>query len=182
MLIDYRLKDKPGYRPIQVIKDYGNLPQVECFAGKMNQVFMNILSNAIDALEELMGNQQSFSHSLSPMIRIHTEVVGGDRIAVRIADNGPGISDVVQKRVFDPFFTTKPAGKGTGLGMSISHQIVVEKHGGSLYCISCPGNGAEFVIEIPIQQVKLSDPSWWHSKDLCQNSIDSQASPLLAQF
>ena len=180
MMIDHRLKSKPGYPNIQVIKEYGNLPLVECFAGKMNQVFMNILSNAIDALEELMGNTQSFACSLAPMIRIQTEVVGGDRIAIRIADNGPGISEAVQKRLFDPFFTTKPAGKGTGLGMSISHQIVVEKHGGSLYCISSLGKGAEFIIEIPIQQVNLSDSSWWESPDLSQNSMQNQVYPLIA--
>lgn len=182
MLIDHRLKAKPSYPAIQVIKDYGNLPPVECFAGKMNQVFMNVLSNAIDALEELMANAQNFDHNLSPIIRIHTEVVGGDRIAIRIRDNGPGISETVQKRVFDPFFTTKPAGKGTGLGMSISHQIVVEKHGGSLYCISCPGNGAEFVIEIPIQQENLSDPSWWESPDISETSVQSQESSLIAKI
>ncbi|MBD2357845.1 response regulator [Tolypothrix sp. FACHB-123] len=182
MLIDHRLKAKPGYPAIQLIKDYGNLPAVECFAGKMNQVFMNVLSNAIDALEELMGNEQSFENSISPIIRIHTEVVASDRIMIRIADNGPGITEIVQKRVFDPFFTTKPAGKGTGLGMSISHQIVVEKHGGSLYCVSCPGNGAEFVIEIPIKQENLPDPSWWESPDLSEKSMEDQASPLIAQI
>ncbi|BAY63956.1 response regulator receiver sensor signal transduction histidine kinase [Calothrix brevissima NIES-22] len=182
MLIDHRLKAKPGYPTIQVIKDYGNLPPVECFAGKMNQVFMNVLSNAIDALEELMANAQNFDHKLSPIIRIHTEVVGGDRIAIRITDNGPGISEAVQKRVFDPFFTTKPAGKGTGLGMSISHQIVVEKHGGSLYCISCPGNGAEFVIEIPIRQENFSEPSWWESPDILETSVQNSESSLIAQI
>ncbi|WP_086767600.1 response regulator [Nostoc sp. 106C] len=182
MMIDHRLKAKPGYRAIQVIKEYGNLPPVECFAGKMNQVFMNVLSNAIDALEELMGNTETFGSSLSPIIRIHTEIIGSDRIAIRIADNGPGITAAVQKRLFDPFFTTKPAGKGTGLGMSISHQIVVEKHNGSLYCISNPGKGAEFVIEIPIHQKNLSASIWCESLDLSQNSIQSQASPFIAQI
>ncbi|MDZ7962985.1 MAG: response regulator [Aulosira sp. DedQUE10] len=155
MIIDHRLKEKAGCPAIQVIKEYGNLPRVECFAGKMNQVFLNVLSNAIDALEEFMENEHCFRCTRSPMIRIQTEVLEGDRIAIRIADNGLGIAEAVQKRLFDPFFTTKPAGKGTGLGMSISHQIVVEKHGGSLYCISSPGKGAEFVIEIPIQQVNF---------------------------
>ncbi len=179
MIIDHRLKAKPDYPAIQVIKEYGNLPPVECFAGKMNQVFMNVLSNAIDALEEFMGNEHG-NFTRSPMIRIHTEVVGSDRILIRIADNGPGISEAVQKRVFDPFFTTKPAGKGTGLGMSISHQIVVEKHGGSFYCISSPGKGAEFVIEIPTQQATWSAPNWSDYPDLSTNFIQSQASPLIA--
>ncbi len=124
------------------------------------------------------------------MIRIHTEVVGGDaygnpfgeRIAIRIVDNGPGITEIVQKRLFDPFFTTKPAGKGTGLGMSISHQIVVEKHGGSLYCISKPGKGAEFVIEIPIQQTNFSESHCWYSPDSSQNCIHSQAFPLIGKL
>jgi signal transduction histidine kinase len=180
MMIEHRLKAKLGYPNIQVIKDYGKLPLVECFAGKMNQVFMNIFTNAIDALEELMGNEHN-SCSLSPMIRIQTEVVKGDRIAIRIYDNGPGITQAVQKRLFDPFFTTKPAGKGTGLGMSISYQIVVEKHGGSLYCISNPGQGAEFVIEIPIHQ-NLSDSDWWHSSDSSQNCIHNQASPVMGRI
>ncbi|MDZ8054525.1 MAG: response regulator [Aulosira sp. ZfuVER01] len=189
MIIDHRLKAKPGYPDIQVIKDYGNLPLVECCVGKMNQVFMNILSNAIEALEEMMADERS-SFTISPMIQIHTQVVGGDaygnpfgeRIAIRIADNGPGITETVQKRLFDPFFTTKPAGKGTGLGMSISHQIVVEKHNGSLYCISSPGKGAEFVIEIPIRQVNLSGPSCCEFPDSSQNCIHSQPSPLIGKI
>lgn len=88
-----------------------------------------------------------------------------------------GIPKEVQKRVFDPFFTTKPAGKGTGLGMSISHQIVTEKHGGSLSCISSPGKGAEFIIEIPIQLIKLSNTNWWQSQDVPTNSMQNQSFP-----
>jgi signal transduction histidine kinase len=153
MMIDYRLKARPGYPGIEVIKEYGKLPLIECFAGQMNQVFMNIFSNAIDALEELILAGHCYP-VLSPIIRIQTELKGNNRVVIRIADNGVGIKEAVQKRLFDPFFTTKPTGKGTGLGMSISHQIVTEKHGGSLCCISIPGEGAEFVIEIPIQQLK----------------------------
>jgi signal transduction histidine kinase len=157
------------YRPpIEVIKEYGDLPPVECYAGQLNQVFMNILSNAIDAIEDgieqLELNAQTRSKqrdvatcSISEMpsdhrIRIRTETLNGDRIVVRIADNGPGMPEMVKRRIFDPFYTTKPVGKGTGMGMSISYQIVTEKHGGSLKCFSAPGQGAEFVIEIPIQQ------------------------------
>ncbi|MGB3204550.1 MAG: ATP-binding protein, partial [Crinalium sp.] len=88
-------------------------------------------------------------------IAIRTEVVGSDRVAIRISDNGAGMPETVRTRLFDPFFTTKPVGKGTGLGMSISYQIVTEKHGGSLQCISAPGEGTEFIIEIPIQQPDL---------------------------
>jgi signal transduction histidine kinase len=153
MILRSRLERTADYAAIQVIKEYGKLPKVECYPGKMNQVFLNVLSNAIDALTEVIEGHHC--SALSPMIRISTEVREGDRIAIKIADNGPGIPENIQKRVFDPFFTTKLAGKGTGLGMSISHQIVTELHSGSLQCISNPGKGAEFVIEIPIQQQQV---------------------------
>ncbi|WP_390692429.1 hybrid sensor histidine kinase/response regulator [Aetokthonos hydrillicola] len=154
MLFGSHLKSKPNKPAIQVVKEYGDLPKVECYAGKMNQVFMNILSNAIDALTEAMEkNHPDCIHS--PMIRIKTEVLLRDQISIRISDNGVGIPENFQKRVFDPFFTTKPAGKGTGLGMSISHQIVTELHHGSLQCVSKPGKGTEFVIEIPIQPLQV---------------------------
>lgn len=149
MILQNRLKTRPDYPAIQVFKEYGDLPSVECYAGKMNQVFMNILCNAIDALEKAIDDTNS--STLLPTIWIRTEVMRDDRIAIRIADNGSGMPKEVQQRVFDPFFTTKPTGKGTGLGMSISHQIVSEKQGGSLRCISSPGKGAEFIIEIPIR-------------------------------
>ena len=134
-------------REIQVVKEYGNLPLVECFAGELNQVFMNILGNAIDALVQL-DNQQC----PTPTIRIRTEVKDTSAI-VSIADNGLGMSESVRVRVFDPFFTTKPVGSGTGLGLSVSHSIIVQKHGGKLTCISsAPRRGAEFVLEIPLSQ------------------------------
>ncbi len=134
---------------IQVIKEYGNLPVVECYAGQLNQVFMNLLSNAIDALESEMEK----GHLPSPAIRIRTAVTDR-RIEILIADNGPGMTEEVRRKIFDPFFTTKPVGKGTGLGLSISYQIVVEKHGGQLQCISAPGEGAEFAISIPLRPIK----------------------------
>nr|WP_255552858.1 ATP-binding protein [[Phormidium] sp. ETS-05] len=165
-ILQSRLQGKGAYRDIQVIKEYGDVPPVECYAGQLNQVFMNILSNAIDALHSLAPS--SFSeNNLAEMgsepeprtirIRTFSESTGplGDRrdtVTIRIADNGPGMSDEVRQRVFDPFFTTKPVGKGTGLGLSISYQIVVEKHGGHLQCYSVPGQGTEFVIEIPLHQ------------------------------
>ncbi|MEZ2240857.1 AAA family ATPase [Microcoleus sp.] len=133
-------------REIQVVKEYGNLPLVECFAGELNQVFMNILGNAIDALVQL-DNQQC----PTPTIRIRTEVKDTSAI-VSIADNGLGMSESVRVRVFDPFFTTKPVGSGTGLGLSVSHSIIVQKHGGKLTCISAPRGGAEFVLEIPLSR------------------------------
>jgi two-component system NtrC family sensor kinase len=131
-----------------VMKFYGELPFVECFPGQLNQVFMNILSNAIDALEEAFEKDSSFS----PCIQIWTEYTSQNRIKIRIIDNGLGIPTAVQQQIFDPFFTTKPVGKGTGLGMSISYQIITERHKGSLTCHSQPGQGTEFAIEIPIWQ------------------------------
>lgn len=152
-ILQHRLKAGPDHPAIEIIKEYGHLPLVECYAGQLNQVFMNILSNAIDALEEY-NQQRTFEASLKQpgRIQISTEVSSDGWLTIRIADNGPGISETAKTRLFDPFFTTKPVGKGTGLGLSISYGIVLEKHGGKLYCQSAPGQGTEFVIEIPIQQ------------------------------
>ncbi len=148
LILQNRLKANGENPAIEVIKEYGILPRVECYAGQMNQVFMNILSNAIDALEDKIRGEEY----PSPCIWIRTEVRVGNQVAICIADNGPGMMEAVRDKLFDPFFTTKPVGKGTGLGLSISYQIVIEKHGGQLRCISAPRQGAEFVIEIPIRQ------------------------------
>lgn len=158
MILHNRLKAKSDCPEIDVVKEYGNLPLIECHAGQLNQVFMNILTNAIDALEDHERKRQVAKEDgclivdepITPTIHIRTEVVDGDRVAIHIADNGPGMTQEVQQRLFDPFFTTKPIGKGTGLGMSISHQIITEKHKGSLRCVSAPQKGSEFVIEVPI--------------------------------
>ncbi|HEY9672940.1 MAG TPA: PAS domain S-box protein [Waterburya sp.] len=176
LILHNRLKPKGKHLGIKVIKDYGDLPLVVCYAGQINQVFMNILSNAIDALENWgieevqpslsektqadtpTDNPIPSSHTTSlpqsipaaPTIWISTELVEGNQALIRIRDNGPGMATSVVRRLFDPFFTTKPVGKGTGLGLSISHQIVVEKHGGLLQCYSESGQGAEFWIQIPI--------------------------------
>ena len=152
-ILRHRLKEKPGCREIALEKDYGVLPLVTCYAGQLNQVFMNILSNAMDALEEKERKQMS-PDSL-PVIRIRTTIEGDD-VVIRIADNGTGMPDEVLSKLFDPFFTTKPVGSGTGLGLSISYQIVVEKHGGHLDCHSTLGQGSEFAIAIPL---KLSPQS-----------------------
>ncbi|MBG1242467.1 sensor histidine kinase, partial [Nostoc sp. NZL] len=167
-------------------------PLVTCYAGELNQVFMHLLNNAIDAIEERVGNQSPTPYSLSPLdgnslnwrdpiafsvspmekttlppplgeiprpqllpspeIRIHTEVTELNMVKIAIADNGPGIEESLRSRLFDPFFTTKPVGKGSGLGLSISYQIIVQKHRGNIICNSSVGQGAEFVIEIPIEQ------------------------------
>jgi PAS domain S-box-containing protein len=150
LLLQHRLKAKAGHPEIQVIKEYGDLPLVECYAGQVNQVFMNILSNAIDALEEARSTTQEL-RSRSSMLRIRTELQDGNTVVIRMADNGPGIPPHVQQQIFDPFFTTKSVGQGTGLGLSISYQIVVEKHGGQLKCFSTPGEGTEFWIELPVR-------------------------------
>ena len=140
MILTSRLKAKKGQPGIEVVKEYGDLPKVDCYPGQLNQVFMNILSNAIDALEKQPEPRKIF---------IRTEE-NGTRARIRIGDNGPGMSAEVQKQLFDPFFTTKPVGKGTGLGLSISYQIVVEKHKGDIQCTSQRGQGTEFLIDIPI--------------------------------
>ena len=152
-ILHHRLKPAPEHAAIEIVKDYSQLPPIECYAGQLNQVFMNILSNAIDALEEY-NQHRTFEDSVKQpgRIQISTEVIGNNWIAIRIADNGFGIDEDVKAKLFDPFFTTKPVGKGTGLGLSISYEIVVEKHGGKLYCQSAPQQGTEFVIEIPMQQ------------------------------
>lgn len=158
LILQNNLKEKPEELSIQVIKNYGSLPSIECCPGQLNQVFMNLIANAIDALHELRvkhKKQEQESPTLKdqlPTIWIGTEVIDSDRIAIKIKDNGPGMTEEVRNKLFDPFFTTKEVGKGTGLGLSISYQIVVEKHGGQLYCISAPGEGAEFAIEIPVRQ------------------------------
>lgn len=168
LILQHRLKENGRNRPIEIVKEYGNLPLIQCYVGQLNQVFMNIVSNAIDALanvrnrklevatysEEERQDFQSLplSGDALPWIRIRTEVLENNRVAIAISDNGSGMAESVKSRIFDPFFTTKPVGKNTGLGLSISYQIVVERHGGTLRCISAPGRGTEFAIEIPIRQ------------------------------
>ncbi|WP_017719422.1 PAS domain S-box protein [Kamptonema formosum] len=157
LILQNRLKGKGASAEIKVLKEYGELPQVDCFAGQMNQVFMNILANAIDALEEPRTGAAGAAGGREAAIRIRTGTPDSNRVEIRIADSGPGIKPEVRSRVFDPFFTTKPVGAGTGLGLSISYQIVVEKHGGQLKCYSEPGKGTEFVIELPVRQ-NYSEP------------------------
>lgn len=149
LILQNRLRSK-----IEVVKNYGDLPLVECYPGQLNQVFMNIFINAIDALEEFWSHRSVSSEqsAASPTIEIATQVLPNNWISIRIADNGMGMSEKVRSKLFDPFFTTKPIGKGTGLGLSISYQIIAKKHQGKLSCGSVPGKGSEFHIEIPIQQ------------------------------
>ncbi|RUT09918.1 hypothetical protein DSM106972_004130 [Dulcicalothrix desertica PCC 7102] len=148
MILQHRLKPKQFHQAIEVIKVYAPLPKVVCYAGQLNQVFMNLLANAIDALEEGMDK----GLLTTPTIRITTEMQENQNIAIHIADNGIGIKPEIQQRLFDPFFTTKPVGVGTGLGLSISYQIVVDRHNGQLHCISELGRGTKFIVEIPTTQ------------------------------
>ncbi|GAB4142379.1 MAG: hypothetical protein Fur0046_18870 [Cyanobacteria bacterium J069] len=191
LLLNRRLRGTPNRADIRVIRDYGNLPLVECYAGQMNQVFMNLLSNAIDALE-VMREQPDEHHSslldkvrgsgdwvnwaddpsekpsktpfgnlssnLSgeasdeiPTIWIKTRLLANDQVSICVVDNGIGMTMDIQQRIFNPFFTTKPVGQGTGLGLAICHQIITERHGGTLRCTSYPIEGAEFCLEIPLR-------------------------------
>jgi signal transduction histidine kinase len=225
MILEHRIRATPERCAIQLVKEYSNLPLVECYAGQLNQVFMNILTNAIDALEESLVNDETalregFPPQVSqgdlggspasslksaepptrlapherltnpegvtalapavarnerhpkgqrsvvsekttdngqlttdhPQIRIRTQLLEPNKVTISITDNGPGIPEVLKNRVFEPFFTTKPIGKGTGMGLSISYQIITQKHGGFLECISPLGGGTEFVITVPLRQ------------------------------
>jgi signal transduction histidine kinase len=152
LILQNRLKAKSYSSPIQVIKEYGDMPQIECYAGQLNQVFMNLISNSIDALEDSNRLRPLENAKMKPgVIKISTERFNRNWARIRVVDNGPGIPDDIRPKIFIPFFTTKAAGKSTGLGLSISHQIIVEKHGGNLSCYSTPGQGTEFVIEIPLR-------------------------------
>jgi two-component system, NtrC family, sensor kinase len=191
LILQNRLKARAGFPGIELVKEYGDLEQIECYAGQLNQVFMNIISNSIDAIEESSkflvlqselsdseGEESAITRKIAPQIRIVTELANkmsdnGEetRLLIKISDNGPGMSEEVRERLFDPFFTTKPVGKGTGLGLSISYHIVVEKHGGQLQCVSTPDEGTEFIIEIPIHQQKR------RSSDLAVNRSDLRPQP-----
>jgi two-component system, NtrC family, sensor kinase len=170
MILQSRLKAQSDRPAIVITRDYGEMPLIECYAGQLNQVFMNVLGNGIDALEESMQNQQWIQKNIQknsaqlpneepePFLElaIRTELIGWERVRIKIKDNGTGMPEKVRQRLFNPFFTTKPVGKGTGMGLSISYQIITEKHGGTLQCCSAVGQGAEFVIEIPVRQSGLS--------------------------
>ena len=165
MILQSRIKSTSSRPEILIKKNYANLPEVECYAGQLNQVFMNLLTNAIDALEEDAqenGNWEILNDKPQwirkdgkvSQILIQTEILTDtpDRLIVKISDNGKGIPDELRNRLFDLFFTTKPVGKGTGLGLSIAYQIITENHGGKLSFSSELDKGTEFTIEIPLKQ------------------------------
>jgi two-component system NtrC family sensor kinase len=155
MILAHRLKATPKRPAIQLIKDYSSLPLVECFPGQLNQVFMNILANAIDVLEDRNLKTTPEELKAAPsQIRIQTQTVENRAAQIIITDNGAGIPEAIRSRLFDPFFTTKPVGKGTGMGLSISYQIIVEQHKGTLVCDSHLGKGTAFIITIPLKQAR----------------------------
>jgi PAS domain S-box-containing protein len=150
IVLSHRLKAKPERPAIQVIKEYGDVPLIPCFSGQINQVLMNLLANAIDALDESNAGKSYFEVETNPnIIKISTSVEPY-QVTIKIADNGLGMPEDVRAKLFDAFFTTKSEGKGTGLGLSISYQIITEAHNGTLECFSSPGNGAEFVIKLKL--------------------------------
>ena len=173
-LLQHRLEPTSCRSHIRIIKKYTQLPKIECYPSQLNQVFMNILANAIDALEEKVQKKSILKQSTSkqsisnlnkdfsvgesvkissiPTIVIYTEIINSEQVCIRIIDNGVGITEHVKKYVFDPFFTTKSVGKGTGMGLSVSYQIIVENHHGQLQCVSILGEGTEFIIKIPVRQ------------------------------
>ncbi|MGL4500905.1 MAG: hybrid sensor histidine kinase/response regulator [Planktothrix sp.] len=150
MILQHRLKATPNRREIKVIKNYGEIPLVRCYLGQLNQVFMNIIANAIDVLEDGLVNSV-LPPDLAPQITLDTKIsADGQQMVIQIADNGQGMTPEVKSQIFDYLFTTKPVGKGTGLGLSISLQIVKEAHQGNLSCYSELGVGTAFQIQIPL--------------------------------
>ncbi|MGB3765021.1 MAG: response regulator [Phormidesmis sp.] len=156
LILQHKLRTGANNKPVEIIKQYGNLPLIECYPSQLNQVFMNILSNAIDAFEDsdnsVNESVEDASKSQPFTIEITTNIAAADTVLIQIKDNGSGIPPQVLSKLFDPFFTTKPVGKGTGLGLSISHQIIVEKHGGEIDCVSQTGQGTCFTIKVPVAQ------------------------------
>ncbi|TAG87427.1 MAG: sensor histidine kinase [Oscillatoriales cyanobacterium] len=152
LILQHSLKSNAENVSIEVIKKYSKLPKIECYASELNQVFMNILANAIDALSEKRIQKNLDRPEILPRIVISTKILDESYVAVSITDNGSGMPEEITNRIFDLFYTTKPVGKGTGLGLYISHKIISERHRGKLKCVSVPNQGTEFIIELPITQ------------------------------
>ncbi|MEM9948253.1 MAG: ATP-binding protein [Cyanobacteria bacterium P01_D01_bin.36] len=150
LILGSRLKATEERPAIELVCEYGELPMVECYPSQLNQVVMNLVANAIDAIDECYQLGTVEKADGSNVIRLSTAVLNDRWVRIAIADNGPGISEETRSRLFDPFFTTKPVGKGTGLGLSISYQIIVDKHRGRLMCESVLGEGTTFVVELPM--------------------------------
>jgi signal transduction histidine kinase len=159
LMVQHRLRATEQRPNIELLKDYGELPLVLCFAGQLNQVFLQILQNAIDAIDANFATLQSGDRlperlPPQPVITIQTQVLASNWIEIAIADNGIGVPEYIQSQIFNPFFTTKPIGQGTGLGLSISYQIVVDQHGGQLSCDSTPGRGCTLTLRLPPPQLE----------------------------
>jgi signal transduction histidine kinase len=150
IILSHRLKAKPERPAIEVVKQFGILPSVKCYPGQLNQVFTNLVANAIDALEESNQGKTYSELEQSPNIITIQTSSDGHFATIEISDNAAGIPEFVQQNLFKSFFTTKPEGKGTGLGLSISHQIVTEQHGGSIECVSSQGQGTTFIVRVPL--------------------------------
>ncbi len=171
MILQHRLKAKPERPAITVTRHYGNLPEVECYPGQINQVTVNLLTNAIDAIEERYFNAPTNNKGIPLAITITTRTCSQSRVEIAIKDTGTGMTETVQKRLFETFFTTKPEGIGTGIGMSISHEIIVDTHHGELEFTSVPNEGTEFFIRLPIAQAPNTKQQITSEKRL--NSIES---------
>ncbi|MEN8445898.1 MAG: response regulator [Cyanobacteria bacterium J06555_13] len=151
LILKHRLKANDHHPEIEVVKYYGDLPDIACFPGQLNQVFMNILANAVDALEECRQKKMPAEmDAVAPQITVKTAAAGG-QVYIHIRDNGPGMPEAVRQHIFDHLYTTKEVGKGTGLGLAIAHQIIVEKHHGRITVDSTPNHGTEFILELPTQ-------------------------------
>jgi signal transduction histidine kinase len=141
VILQHRFKETRDRQEISIVRDYENIPIIDCYPGQLNQVLMNLFVNAIEAVEKSQDHPKE--------IQIQTRYIQNQGISIHIIDNGCGIKEEIRSRIFDPFFTTKSIGQGPGLGLSISYQIITEKHGGRLYCLSTSCGGTEFVIELP---------------------------------
>jgi signal transduction histidine kinase len=150
VILRHRIKPNEHRPEIEVVRDYGEVPEIKCYPGQLNQVFMNILSNGIDAVDESNRGRSYKEIEANPNRILIRTSVEKNSLVILIKDNGCGMSESVRTHVFDHLFTTKPVGRGTGLGLSISRQIIQEKHGGQLSCKSVVGEGTEFTIELPI--------------------------------
>jgi signal transduction histidine kinase len=148
LLLGHRLANKADMPAIEIVRNYGEIPPVTCYVGELNQVFLNLLNNAIDALEQKFGSSNALNQT--PTIWLRTELSQGQTVTLRMRDNGIGISESAKAHLFEPFFTTKPVGQGAGLGLATSYQIVVQKHNGHLSYVSTPAEGTEFSMTIPI--------------------------------
>ena len=179
MILRHRLKANANRPALEIVKKYGELPLVECYPGQLNQVFMNILANAIDAIEENLEkreNKEDLTRYPPPLIQIRTEAIDNKWIVIRIADNGSGMPQEIIQRIYDPFFTTKEIGKGTGLGMAISYQLIVDKHQGVLKCRSQPNEGTEFWIQIPIKCSVIDSAQKQNSPEAISQEIKTDLS------